>query len=127
MNVDFKKRQASFLIQIAMLTIVLLGAHYYILHYFAKDINLFFPLWQVYLFQIVVTVFLYTVVNYKYTSKNTDIFKFFMIATFLKMALAMILSKTFENKQADVFNFFIPYFIYLFFEVFSLTKFLQKA
>ena len=133
MNVDFKKRQASFLIQIAMLTIVLLGAHYYILHYFAKDINLFFPLWQVYLFQIVVTVFLYTVVNYKYTSKTPDIFKFFMIATFLKMALAivfllpMILSKTFENKQADVFNFFIPYFIYLFFEVFSLTKFLQKA
>jgi len=57
MNIDFKKRQVSFLIQIAMLSIVLFGAHYYLLHHFANDINLFFPLWQVYLFQIVVTVF----------------------------------------------------------------------
>ena len=33
----------------------------------------------------------------------------------------------FENKQPDVFNFFIPYFVYLFFEVFALSKFLQKV
>lgn len=132
MNANFKKRQAGFLIQIAILSIVLFGTHYYILHYFSKDINLFFPLWQVYVFQIVVTVFLYTIINYKYVSKNTDIFKFFMIATLLKMILAivfllpMILSKTLLNKQPDVFNFFIPYFIYLLFEVYSLTGILQK-
>jgi hypothetical protein len=132
MNVEFKKRQTSFLIQIVIVSLILFGTHYYILHHFAKNTNFFFPLWQVYTFLIVVTIFLYTIINYKYTSKNADIFKFFMIATFLKMALAivfllpMILSKTFLNKQADVFNFFIPYFIYLFFEVYSLTKFLQK-
>ena len=132
MNVDFKKRQVSFLIQITILSIVLFGAHYYVLHHFANNITLFFPLWQVYLFQIIVTVFLYTIVNYKYTSKNANIFNFFMIATLLKMVLAivfllpMILSKTFLNKQPDVFNFFVPYFIYLFFEVYSLTRFLQK-
>ena len=32
----------------------------------------------------------------------------------------------FEDKQPDVFNFFIPYFLFLFFEVYSLTRFLQK-
>jgi len=51
--------------------------------------------------------------------------------TLLKMILAIVfllpvfLSET-ENKQPDVFNFFIPYFLYLFFEVYSLTTFLQK-
>lgn len=33
----------------------------------------------------------------------------------------------FVKKQPDVFNFFIPYFIYLFLEVFYVTKFLQKS
>jgi hypothetical protein len=42
------------------------------------------------------------------------------------MFLLPILLSDFENKQPDVFNFFIPYFLFLFFEVFALTRFLQK-
>jgi hypothetical protein len=41
--------------------------------------------------------------------------------------LLPLLLSDFENKQPDVFNFFIPYFLYLFFEVYSVTKFLQKT
>ena len=132
MNSEFKKRQIGFLLQIAIASALLFGVHYYILHHFAKNVEFFFPLWQVYAFQIVVTVLIFSIINYKYVSKNTNIFKFFLTATFVKMGLAivfllpMILSESHESKQADVFNFFIPYFIYLFIEVYSLTKFLQK-
>ena len=132
MNSEFSKRQSSFLFQIAIVSVLLYGVHYYILYHFAKDVTFFFPLWQVYTFQIIVTVLIYTIINYIYASGKKDILKFFLLATLLKMVLAvvfllpMILSKTFDNKQADVFNFFIPYFIYLFIEVFSIAKFLQK-
>lgn len=131
MNSEFKKNQTSFLIQAILLTLTLFGIHSYLLHHFSNDFTLFFPLWQLYVFHFIVTTALYTLINYRYNSGKKDVFNAFMIATFLKMMLAIVfllplLVSDFENKQPDVFNFFIPYFIYLFFEVFSLTKFLQK-
>ena len=131
MNSEFKKNQSSFLIQAVLLTIALFGIHSYLLHHFAKDFEFFFPLWQLYTFHFIVTTALYTLINYRYNSGNKDVFNVFMIATFIKMILSIVfllplLVSDFENKQPDVFNFFIPYFIYLFFEVFSLTKFLKK-
>lgn len=131
MTTEFKKNQTSFLIQAVLFTLALFGIHSYLIHYFGKEISFFFPLWQLYIFHFIITAALYTLINYRYNSGKKDIFNTFMIATFLKMILAMVfllplLVSDFENKQPDVFNFFIPYFLFLFFEVFSLTKFLQK-
>jgi len=132
MNTAFKKRQAKFFIQLLVLSLTIVGVHSYLLHYFADNMLFFFPLWQVYIFHVIVTTVLYSIINYRYSSGKTDVFNIFMIATFLKMTLAIVfllpllLSDSFENKQPDVFNFFIPYFLYLFFEVYSLTLFLQK-
>lgn len=131
MNSEFKKNQTTFLIQVLLVTLSLFAIHYYLLYHFAKDITLYFPLWQIYAFHFIITTIVYTAVNYRFTSGKTDIFNVFMVVTFLKMIvsvvflLPLILSET-ENKQPDVFNFFIPYFLYLFLEVYSLTKFLQK-
>jgi len=129
---DFKKRQISFLLQLIGFSALLYGIHSYLLYYFAKEISFFFPVWQIYIFHLIITLALYTIINYKFSSGKKDIFNLFMVMTFLKMALAILfllplLLSDFENKQPDVFNFFIPYFMYLFFEVFALTKFLQKA
>ncbi|MBC2843829.1 hypothetical protein [Winogradskyella flava] len=127
----FKKRQITFLLQLIGVSAVLFGIHSYLLYHFASDMEFFFPVWQIYTFHLVVTLVLYTIINYRYSSGKTDIFNVFMVMTFLKMALAivfllpLILSDV-ENKQPDVFNFFIPYFLFLFFEVFTLTRFLQK-
>lgn len=128
---EFRKRQISFLLQLFGVTAVIFGIHAYLLNHFAKDIDFFFPLWHIYLFHALVTTALYTSVNYRYSSGKTDIFNLFMVLTFLKMVLAILfllplLLSAMENKQPDVFNFFIPYFLYLFFEVFALTRFLQK-
>ena len=132
MNEIFKKRQTSFVIKLLIVSGLLFGIHSYLLHYFAGDTAFFFPVWQVYAFHIIVTFLLFTVINYKYSKGNTQIFNTFMVSTFLKMILAILfllplLLSDFENKQLDVFNFFIPYFLFLFFEVYTLTAFLSKS
>ncbi len=131
MNEQFKSRQLSFLLQNLVVSLILFGVHSYLISYLATDFNLFFPLWQIYLFHFIITTALYTVINFKYSNGKTDVFNTFMVITFLKMTFAILfllplLLSDFENKQPDVFNFFIPYFLYLFFEVYSVTQFLQK-
>lgn len=128
----FKKRQISFLLQLVAVTAILLGLHTYLLSYFAEQIEFFFPVWHIYMFHVLVTAIFYTIINYRFSSGKTNIFNLFMGLTFLKMILAILfllplLLSDFENKQPDVFNFFIPYFLFLFFEVYALTKFLQKT
>lgn len=128
----FKKRQITFLLELVAVTAILLGLHNYLLSYFAEKSDFFFPVWHIYVFHFLVTAIIYSIINYKYSSGKTNIFNLFMGLTFLKMIFAILfllplLLSDFENKQPDVFNFFIPYFMYLFFEVYTLTKFLQKA
>jgi hypothetical protein len=128
---DFKKRQILFLLQLIGVSVLLFAIHSYLLYHFGKEITLFFPIWQIYTFHLIITLVLYTIINYRFSSGKKDIFNLFMVMTFFKMALAILfllplILSDFENKQPDVFNFFIPYFLYLFFEVFALTKFLQK-
>ena len=129
---DFKKRQVVFLLQLLGVSVLLFAIHSYLLYHFAQEVNFFFPVWQIYAFHLFVTLLFYTIINYRFSSGKKDIFNLFMVLTFLKMILAILfllplLLSDFENKQPDVFNFFIPYFLYLFFEVFALTRFLQKS
>ena len=131
MNPTFLKKQGFFLFQIVFLTIVLYGAHSYILYYFASEKTFFFPLWHIYAFQIMVTFLIYSFLNYKISHGTKQIFNLFMLGTFVKMILSilfllpLLLMKEIE-KQPDVFNFFLAYFFFLFFEVYSLTKILQE-
>jgi len=130
MNSVFKNRQLDFLLKIVVFTAILGGVHTYLCYYFV-DAVLFFPIWQIYLFLFIVTLVVFTVINYKYSNGNTTIFNLFLGATVLKMLLAIIfllplLLSDIENKKIDVINFFIPYFFFLFFEVVTINTFLQK-
>ncbi len=129
---DFKKRQIAFLLQLIGVSVLLFASHSYLLYHFAKETTFFFPVWQIYTFHLIITLALYTIINYRVSSGKKDIFNLFMVMTFFKMVLTILfllplMLSDFENKQPDIFNFFIPYFLYLFFEVFALTKFLQKS
>lgn len=131
MTSSFKSRQLEFLVQVLILSVVLWGIHSYILSYFGSQLTLFFPIWHIYAFHLVVTTLFYTIINYRFSKGQKDIFILFMGCTLAKMFLAilfllpLILSEL-ERKQPDIFNFFIPYFIYLSFEVYAITKFLSK-
>lgn len=128
---EFKKRQIVFLLQLIGVSVLLFAIHSYLLYHFAKETTFFFPVWQIYTFHLIITLVIYSIINYRFSSGKTDVFNLFMVLTFFKMVLAILfllplILSDIENKQPDVFNFFIPYFIYLFFEVFALIKFLQK-
>jgi hypothetical protein len=130
MNSIFKKRQLNFLMQLVVFSLILYGIHSYLNYHFVQNTITFFPLWHIYLFQIVTIVIVYSLINYRDSIGKSEVFNTFILGMLLKMILAMvfllpwILSKP-ENKGVDLANFFIPYFLFLAFEVYSVTSFLQ--
>jgi hypothetical protein len=131
MNEDFLKRQTNFLIQLLVASILVFAVQSYLMYHFANEIYLFFPVWQIYTFHFITTALLYGLINYKYSKGKTEVFNSFMIGTLLKMILAIVfllplLLSEVPNKKPDVINFFFLYFLFLAFEVVSITKFLQK-
>jgi len=129
MNSIFIKRQTSFFIKLLLFAILIFAIHTYLASYFIKE-TLFFPLWQIYMFHIIITYSIYTTINYKYSKGKTEIFNTFMLSTLLKMVISILfllplLLSDFEHKKPDVFNFFGPYFLFLAFEVYSISAFLK--
>jgi len=111
--------------------IVLFGAHYYILSHIFDD-TLVVPLWVIYVFNATMVFVVFSILKHNSKDKSKDMLKLFLILTIVKMALAIILLlplflKKSDHTQLEVFNFFIPYFLFLIFEIFSLNKFLQKS
>lgn len=131
MNNLFKKRESNFLIQLIALSVLLFGIHTYLNFHFAKDVTLFFPLWHIYVFHIVTVIIIYTLINYRESIGKTEVFNAFILGMLLKMIVTLvfllpwILSKP-EQKGYDLLNFFAPYFIFLAFEVYSVTHILEK-
>jgi hypothetical protein len=131
MSSTFQSRQISFTIQYALFAVAIFSIHSYLLYYFATKTIFFFPIWHIYLFNFVTTAMLYTIVNYKYSKDKTTVFNTFMVSTLLKMILVIVfllplLMGEVKDKKPDVFNFFITYFLFLIFEVYSIAKFLQN-
>ena len=126
----FKKRQALFLIQLIVFTLLLFTAHSYIQYYFSDSIEQFLPLWKIYVFNVFVTAIIYTVINYNYSFGKKTIFILFMSMTLFKMVLTILFLlplffSSSDVKKITVLNFFIAYFFFLFFEILSLIKLLK--
>lgn len=131
MSSTFLSRQISFTIQCVLFAVSVFSIHSYLLYYFATKTIFFFPIWHIYLFNFLLTALLYTIINYKYSKDKTTVFNVFMISTLLKMVLVIVfllplLMGEVKDKKPDVFNFFIAYFLFLIFEVYSITKFLNN-
>ena len=111
-------------------SIILFSIHFYILIQFFEG-HLAIPLWLIYAFNAILVFIVYSVLKYYSKYKDKDLLKYFLGLTFVKMILIIILLLPLFLKKSDhtlleVFNFFIPYFLFLAFEIFSLNKFLQK-
>ena len=127
----FRRRQVNFIGLLAILSLLLLGIHYYIFYYFAGATETMLPIWTVYSFHFVVVLLVYSLINYRHSAGKTEVFNTFMLLTFVKMILALVfllpvLLSELQNKTPDVLNFFIPYFIYLGLEVWTVTNFLKE-
>jgi len=125
------KAVLNYLISLTVFSGVLFGVHYYILFQFF-DGELYFPLWAIYVFNAVLVLIVFSIIRYKGQAKSDKIYQMFLGLTFAKMVLAVVfllpifLGKS-DHAQLEVINFFIPYFLFLAFEIFSLNRFLQKS
>lgn len=125
------KETTSFIIKLIGFASLLFVIHYYILSQFF-DGTLHFPLWTIYVFNAVLVFLVFTIISYKNRQGSKKMYQLFLSLTIIKMVLAIVfllplfLGKS-EHAQLEVINFFIPYFIFLGFEIFSLNKFLQKS
>jgi len=125
------KSVLNLILKLLGFSIALFGVHYYILLQFSLN-ELVLPLWVIYTFNAVMVFIVFSILKHYSEGKDNDMLKIFLILTILKMVLAIVLLlplflKKSSHTQLEVFNFFIPYFLFLTFEIFSLNKFLQKS
>ena len=125
------KEATSFIIKLIGFAVLLFAIHFYILSQFF-DGTLHFPIWTIYVFNTVLVFLVFTIISYKNKEGSKKMYQLFLSLTIIKMILAIVfllplfLGKS-EHAQLEVINFFVPYFIFLGFEIFSLNKFLQKS
>lgn len=121
----------NFLIGLLLLSAVLIVAHHYLFHVFFSEINLYLPIWSVYAFNITMVICVFGFLRYKVQRGAKNGYILFSMLTLFKMVLALVfLSPLFFDKSnhpvTEVFNFFIPYFIFLIYEIYSLDKFYKN-
>lgn len=120
-----------FLIKLLTFTAAVMGIHYYIVLTLFEDLTLYFPIWSIYLFNMVMVACVYAFIAYRVAKGSKNAFNLFMSLTVVKMVLIIIfllpvfMGKT-ENVMPDTTNFFLAYFILLGFEVLSLNNFFKK-
>ncbi len=121
----------SFILRLIGVTVLLFSIHFYIIQQFF-DGELYFPIWAIHIFNALLVLIVYSILKYKIGKGSKKIYHLFLGLTISKMALAVVFllplffGKS-EHAQLEVVNFFIPYFLFLAFEIISLNKFLQKA
>ncbi len=125
------KSITNFILKLLGFSLALFAIHYYVLMQFFNG-ELVLPLWVIYTFNALMVFVVYSVLNHFSKDKNKDMLKYFLSLTIVKMGLVIVLLlplflKKSDHTQLEVFNFFIPYFMFLGLEIFSLNKFLQKS
>lgn len=125
------KETMRFLVALVVFTGILFGIHFYILSQFFEG-TLYFPIWIIYIFNAVLVFVVFSVIRFKAQQKSDKLYQLFLGLTILKMVLAIVFLlplffEKSEHTQLEVINFFIPYFLFLAFEIFSLNRFLQKS
>ncbi|MGB5820137.1 MAG: hypothetical protein WBG90_11695 [Saonia sp.] len=125
------KEIGVFIIKLFGFSLLLFAVHYYVLLQFFSG-QLYFPIWTIYCFNALLVLGVYLVLSFYAKKGRQNMFKLFLILTLVKMALVIVFLlplflKKSGHTQVEVFNFFIPYFLFLAFETIGLNKFLQKT
>ena len=120
-----------FLITIIPISIVLFFLQYYITKLFFENTSFFYSTWSIYVFHLVLTLLSYgflLFVSRTFADKTGFAFMGFSL---LKMMAAIVfliplLQSEILSKIPDVGAFFIPYFLFLFFETFYAIRLINK-
>lgn len=125
------KANFNFLLTLLGFSLGLYAIHVYVLSQFF-DGSLILPVWLIYSFNALLVFIVFSMIKYFAKKKEKNLLNTFLILTLVKMGLIMVLLlplffKKPVHLQVEVFNFFIPYFAFLTFEIYSLNNFFQKS
>lgn len=109
---------------------IFFAIHYYIeANFFANAF--FYEIWQIYVFLVSATVITVILVGYVQKVFPDKTGFTFMGLSLIKMAAAIVffiplLESEVEDRTGDILNFFIPYFLFLIFEVIYLVRLINR-
>ena len=111
----------KFLKLIIPFSLVLFFIQYYIVESFFKNSFFFYSTWSIYVFHLVITLCSYSFlifVNKTFPDKTGFAFMGFSLIKMMAAIVFLIplLQSDLKSQVPDVSAFFIPYFLYLFFE-----------
>lgn len=112
-------------------TLVLFCLHKYAQHFFFKKVELYHPIYSIYLFLILSLLILFYFIIKSALKKPETIFTTFAIGSLAKTGIAVLfflplIFTEAPNVNYTVFNFFIPYFLFLFFEIYQILKIFKR-
>jgi len=126
-NNSIQNHLSKILINTIVFSLALFGLHKYIQHFFFREIKLFHPIYSIYLFLFISLMLLFYIIIKSALKKPDTIFTTFAVGSFAKSVVAILfflplLKIKDENLNHTVFNFFIPYFLFLFFEIHQIIQ-----
>lgn len=121
----------NFLKLIFPFSIVLFFIQYYVVGAFFENISFFYSTWSIYIFHLITTLLSYAFlifVNKNFADKTGFAF---MGLSLVKMMAAIVfliplIQSDLKNQIPDVGAFFIPYFLFLFFETIFAVRLISK-
>lgn len=121
----------NFLKLIFPFSIVLFFIQYYVVGVFFENISFFYSTWSIYIFHLITTLLSYAFlifVNKNFADKTGFAF---MGLSLVKMMAAIVfliplIQSDLKNQIPDVGAFFIPYFLFLFFETIFAVRLISK-
>lgn len=121
----------KFLKIIIPFSIVLFFVQFYLIETFFKNISFYYSTWSIYLFHLVVTLLSYSFllfVNKTFADKTGFAFMGFSLIKMMASIVFLIplLQSDLKSQIPDVSAFFIPYFLFLFFETFFAVRLISK-
>ncbi|QNJ97460.1 hypothetical protein [Constantimarinum furrinae] len=121
----------KFSLKLSVFTALLCAIHYYIFLNFFAAYELYLPIWSIYVFNAVLVLIVFGIIYYKISQGNKNVMNIFLGLTLGKMFLVIIfLLPVFigdiAHPKVEGIQFFIPYFLFLAFEITQLHNFLKK-
>ena len=121
------KRFLFSILYLFLITMIVGVFHYLII----KNLCLFIPLINIYLFNFLMTVMGLAILYLMYDKFNDKVGFTFLGIGIIKMAIAVsflmpLIKSNFSNKIPDTLNFFFCYFIFLIIESVFMVKLLNK-
>jgi hypothetical protein len=124
-------RVVDFLKYFVPFSIVLFAAQYFVMQSLTPKLNFFYPAWGIYLFNITATFLVYLLLIFVNKNFSTYTGFTFLGTSFLRMMAAVVflipfIKSNLKDPIIDLGAFFIPYFLFLLFEVYFTIRLINK-